>query len=233
MKLRTSRIRLATSFLALQFACIGGAALSAEPKVTEEQQRVQAQRDVERAEIQKQRSAVEHRLKKEEADCYSQFVVESCLRSARAKARTEDGALRSRELGLNEIERRERADERRNYIRESEEQQREKGEAGRAKSDAALPGAQTESREQGRQQRELEAQQRARQQKSREAANVQEQSKRDATQPGKVERARMQYEAKQLKAAERRAKHERDLDDAAKLGKPSPAPLPAPAASGN
>lgn len=230
MKPRTSRTRWTASLIALQLLCMGGVALAAEPKVSDEAQRVQDARDAERTQIQKQRTAIEQRLNKEEATCYKQFVVDSCLREARAKARAEDGELRGRELRINEAERREKAEERRKFISESEEAQRDKAEAGQAQIREANPEAQAASREQTRQQRADEAQQRAQQQKSREAANAQEQAKRQSTQPSKVERARMQYEAKQRKAAERRSKHEKDMQDSEKLGKPTPAPLPDPSA---
>ena len=190
----------------------------------------QRERDAERGRIDAQRKAVNARLAKEEAACYQQFVVDSCLRKARLAARQEDGVLRNRELQINDAERRVRASDRMRTIEEHQMQQQEKQEAGaqRAADSEANAAARGDSRANERQQREQQAGQRAADKTAREAAHAAEMAKRNATEPSRVERARMRFEAKQQKAAERRAKHEKDMADAAASGRKPVAPLPPP-----
>ena len=233
MKTHTRRTRLTAKLLALQLACMGSMVFAAKPAADSdaqtEAQKVQEQRDIERAAIQAQRKQVQDRLTKDEAACYKQFVVDSCLREVRGKARTEETTLRNQELKLNEAERRQRAAERREIIQQKDENQREKIEAGQSRAeDAVSPEDRAENKAQEHQQRAQEAQQRADQQRTREAAHTDSLQKREASEPSQVQRARMQYEAKQQKAAERRAKHEKNLEEAAKSGKPPAAPLPVP-----
>ncbi|MDR2335440.1 MAG: hypothetical protein LBE61_18385 [Burkholderiaceae bacterium] len=232
MKNCLSRPHWMTPFLALPWVCAAGWAAAAQPAgdpmAKAQAEQVQIERDAERARIQKERKVIQDHLHAQEAACYKKFAVDACLRDARSEARAQDMTLRGQELKLNEAERREKAADRRAFIEQNEEQQREKIEAGRDKAEATDPAARAEAHAQERAQRASEAGQRAAQQKSREAAHAQSESKRQASEPGRVERARMRYEAKQRKAEERRVRHEKDMEDAAKSGKTPAASLPEP-----
>lgn len=229
-RLLMSRTRWTTGLLALHLLCTGGWAWAAkaaqDTAETEQANQVQIERDAERESIQKQRKDIADRRTRDESGCYKKFAVESCLRDVRSQSRSQDMVLRSQELKLNEADRRERAAERLKDIEATEQQQRDKIEAGQDKFDPDKAQTQEQNRAQDRQQRESEAQLRSEQQKARESSHAQSEAKRQASAPSGVERARMKFEAKQQKAAERRARYEKDMADAAKSGKPPAAPLP-------
>lgn len=226
---------------ALWIACtpviaqVRGADLGAQKAATEQQrERLQKERDAERAEIAGKRAIIEQQRVAEDKLCYQKFSVESCLADAREQARVKDAPLRERELEINDVERKEKAAAKLKSIEDKKaenaavpmkSQQREKA----AKSPSSSPtgeGAKLPVDEQAMQaQRQSEAQQRA--SKQADYLRRHESSRAQADQ-GRAEReakARADHEAKVKEAAEHKA---RALQQAKQRGQTS-APLPAPA----
>ena len=197
-----------------------------------ERKRLQQGRDRERAEIVSKRAVIDQQLMAEEKDCYQKFAVEGCLAEARARARAKDEPLRERELQINEVERRQKADERLESIEEKKaekaavpmkSQQRDGTRHPSApKGSGAKPGVDEQAVQA---QRQSEAQQRA----ARQADYVRRhEQNRTSLEQGRAEReakAKAEYEAKLKAAADHKAS---SLKQAQERGKPA-APLPAPA----
>lgn len=224
---------------ALWMACTPAIAQTgADPAVqkaaTEQQrERLQKERDAERAEIAGKRAIIEQQRAAEDKLCYQKFSVESCLADAREQARVKDAPLRERELEINDVERKEKAAAKLKSIEDKKaenaavpmkSQQREK--AGKSPSSPTGEGAKRPVDEPAMQaQRQSEAQQRAN--KQADYLRRHESSRAQADQ-GRAEReakARADHEAKVNGAAEHKA---RALQQAKQRGQTS-APLPAPA----
>ena len=87
-------------------------------------------RETERQAIRNAREALEQRRVQEESACYQKFVVDSCLREVRARTRTEDTALREREVELNDADRRDKAASRLQSIEAKKREQQAQQAAG-------------------------------------------------------------------------------------------------------
>lgn len=199
---------------------------AADSAASADRKAVHAQRSAERAHIADERKAVASRRLAGETECYKLFAVEDCLRVERNRAREAEAGLRTREMQINDAERKEKATERRRSIAEKQNAQPgppgETPEVGigvrgqphvqapRTPRTPRTPVAPT-PRTQDLQQREAEQAQRA-----GEAAQ-------------RAGRARERH-AEELKAAEtRRARVAREQAAAAASGRKPAAPLPVPA----
>lgn len=91
----------------------------AEPE-SAERKAAHAHRAAERAHIAQERKAVAARRLAAETECYKLFAVEDCLRVERNRAREAEAGLRSREMQINDAERKEKAAERRRSIAEKQ-----------------------------------------------------------------------------------------------------------------
>lgn len=201
------------------------AQVAAEPE-SAERKAADAHRAAERAHIAQERKAVAARRLAAETECYKLFAVEDCLRVERNRAREAEAGLRSREMQINDAERKEKAAERRRSIAEKQ---------------SAQPGPPGEAPEVGigvRGQPHIQAPRTPRAPKTPvvptpRAQNIEqreaEQTQRAAEAAQRAGRARERH-AGELKAAEtRRARVARDQAAAAASGRKPAAPLPAPA----
>ena len=213
--------------LLLLGACLACAARAQD--ATAQDTGTRAEREEQRKEIQAERRAVNQRLLKEQSACYKQFVVDDCLRDARARARVTNDALRKRELELNAADRAEKTSQRQKAIDERQ-QQHERELAN--KRPAPAQGAERAKRSShDEQQRQQDARSRAREQQQHEAEHARQMEQRKAaTQPQRIEQERARYQLKQQKARERREKYERESAQRAASGKAPVAPLPPPSA---
>lgn len=85
----------------------------------------------ERSRIQAERAREAARYQSEEAACYARFAVSDCLRKARAQRREVLDKLRRQELVLNDAERKRKAQEQLERIKEKSSAQRMEEEAAR------------------------------------------------------------------------------------------------------
>lgn len=180
----------------------------------------QRQRQLEHAQLQSERDAIQARLLAQEADCYQRFAVTACLHQARSAARAQDTALLHQQHLIDDAERRDKAAQRQRTI-----QDKERALAERNATPPAAQGAvrgEPPQRVQGASQGPG-APQGSALQESAAAQQPQAQTERDA-------QARERYEAKQEKARLRRdAQEQRRAEDAA-AGRVPAAPLPEPPA---
>ncbi len=190
-----------------------------------ERKAAHAHRAAERAHIEDERKAIAATRLKAETECYKRFAVEDCLRVERNRAREAEAGLRTREMQINDAERKEKAAERRRSI--DEKQRAQPGPLGAAsEAEAGVRGQPAHTtrlprtpkaptvptpRAQDIRQREAEQAQRA----------------ADAAQRAASARERHAQEVKT--AQERRARVEREQAAAAAAGRKPAAPLPAPA----
>ena len=79
-----------------------------------------AHRKAQHARIREERTALAASRQRDEAACYQRFAVEDCLREVRVKVRGVENLLRSQEIELNDVERREKAAERLRVIEEKQ-----------------------------------------------------------------------------------------------------------------
>ncbi|WP_156919808.1 hypothetical protein [Comamonas composti] len=180
---------------------------------------VQAEREAERGRIELQRADIERRKTAAETLCYQRFAVEDCLRDVRRQAREELHPLRERELQLNQAQRRENAEFRRQQI---EAKKADKAASGLKAQQR--PPAQPRDTEALRSQREQQARERAAQQADNQRRHEAQQNQRQASEAQRRSQARADYEAKIRAAEERKAR----AAEAARERGPTAAPLPAP-----
>ncbi|WP_312304236.1 hypothetical protein [Pulveribacter sp.] len=181
-----------------------------------------ARRDAQRAQLQRERQAIEAQLAKDEAACYRRFAVEDCLRRARAEARERDAIRWRQELELNDEERREKAEQRRRSIDERQQAQ--------PVPDAPAVGQPPRGTAVDAAQRAQQARERAGQQSGRQAEHEAQRQRRAQEQAEQAERSRERFEERQEKARKRREAHERERANAEAAGRAAPRPLPEPAA---
>lgn len=189
--------------------------------------------EAERAEIVRQRALIEQQHVADDKLCYQKFSVEGCLADAREKARLKDVPLRTRELEINDIERKERAATKLKDIEDKKaknaavpmkSQKRE--DVGKNLPSPTGVGAKPPVDEQAVQaQRQSEAQQRASKQADYQRRHDQSRAHADQGRAEREAKARAAREAKIKEAADHKA---RALKQAQERGKTS-APLPAPA----
>jgi colicin import membrane protein len=171
----------------------------------------------ERQRIQDERSRIEAAFLDEQKDCYQRFAVTGCIQAARARRREVMSDLRRQEIGLNDLERKQRTAERLRELEDKEVQQRRELEERRAKG---------QEEQAARDQREAEKAQKATQAASaaqaRAAARAGKQPAPKQAIDGPANQQR--YEQRMEEAREHRAKVEQR---AAQSGK-APRPLPVP-----
>jgi colicin import membrane protein len=80
---------------------------------------------VERERIAAERRRIEAELLADEKACYQKFAVTGCIEEARAKRRQVVSDLRRQEIGLNDLERKQRTAERLRELEDKETRQRE------------------------------------------------------------------------------------------------------------
>jgi colicin import membrane protein len=164
-----------------------------------------------------ERSRTEARYLAEQKACYQQFAVTGCINAARAKRRDAMSDLRRQEIGLNDLERKQRTAQRLRQLEDKEAQQRRDQEERRAKGQDGQA-----AREQRAADKAQKAMQAASSAQSRSAAR---EGKRAAPKQ-EIDTAdnQQRYDQRMEEARERRAKVEQR---AAQSGK-TPHPLPVP-----
>ena len=162
------------------------------------------QRANERTLLRDEGDAVRRLAQEQEIQCYQRFAVEDCLRGVRRQQRQSEALLRQREMALNDQERQERADARRQSIAQKQSQAPE--------STDETPQIETAIEPSPRLQDPEAAQRALRQQQKQKAAQAQ-QLQRQSEQANRARAAR-ERQANKLKAAqERRARARNDQVD--------------------
>lgn len=156
----------------------------------------------ERYRIQADRAREAARYQTEEAACYARFAVSDCLRKARVQRRQVLDKLRQQELVLNDAERKRKAQEQLERIREKSSAQQTEAEAARRK----------EGRE-AQQERDGRARQKASASGTASPGRVGEKGGKKIVNPGRsadeIAAERKQYEDKLRAAREHRASREK------------------------
>lgn len=227
MKTRTMRQFIIHALCLLAQAGIASQAVAqaaAEPE-SAERKAAHAQRSAERAHIAQERKAVAARRLAAETGCYKLFAVEDCLLVERNRAREAEAGLRSREMQINDAERKEKATDRRHSI--AEKQSAQPGPPGDVPEVGIGVRGQPHVRTPRTAKTPVVPTPRAQDLQQREA----EQAQRAAEAAQRAARASERH-TQELQAAEvRRARVARDQAAAAASGRKPAAPLPAPAAS--
>ncbi len=186
-----------------------------------------ANADAERMSIAAERAQLESGFLTEDAACYQRFFVNSCLDEVNMRRRESLAALRTREIVLNEQERRLRGAEQIRRIEEKasvdNQQQQADQRARAASSDQSRQNGQKE-KQQSRAKAQAAEQANSGARAERLRANQQKKqvmSDRQAAEAAETAR----YDARQREADERRAQHAREKLQRAK---PAAKPLPLP-----
>lgn len=187
---------------------------------------VQAQLDAatEKARIAQERSAADQRLHEQEKACAARFAVTSCVEAARKAHRDALAPLRQQEFLLDDAQRQQRAAQRRVELQEK---------AAQTKGDIVLPGTQPVAAD------DMVPAPKKSQASSRKAPLPTEQAQIDQQRAQKQAAAqaeadqRVKSQQKKLELAQqRKAEAEKRNAEKASSGKPAPAALKVPAASG-
>ena len=186
-----------------------------------------ANRDAERTRIASERARLEAEFLSEDAACYQRFFVNNCLDEINTRRRETAAALRIREIGLNEQERKLRGAEQIRRIEEKASAENQQQQADRrakaASSDQSRLNGQKE-KQQSRTKAQAAEQANSEARAERLRANQQKkQARADRQAAESAETAR--YDARQKEAGERRAQHAREQLQRAK---PTAKPLPLP-----
>ena len=192
-----------------------------------------------RAALAQQRQALAADLQLKEAQCHQRFLVEDCLRAERKHYRAQEAEIRSREMAINDAERRERARERLRTIQERLASRPPPIPLPSVAPDRATstpaPGPRTVVREQRQpaasEPRALQAQQRAQEQQSRADAQRIQQQSYVAEQAAQAESARQRQAEREKAAQDRRVRRDQALADREARGAGAPASLPTPPAA--
>ena len=183
-----------------------------------------AHRKAQHARIREERTALAASRQRDEAACYQRFAVEDCLREVRVKVRGVENLLRSQEIELNDVERREKAAERLRVIEEKQSAVPALSPADK-KGDTKVRKAPLDPSS-VKTQHENDATQRAQQQRQRVQSKVTGRATREASNNEHAAKSRERH-AQTLKAAqERRARVEKASADALAQGHKPAAPLP-------
>jgi colicin import membrane protein len=160
------------------------------------------QRADERKRLREEGQALKRLAQEQESQCYQRFAVEDCLQAARRQQRQSEARLRQREIALNDQERQERADAKRQSISQKQSQVATPSTVEEKPSPIAAMEPTTQQQDQAAAERAL------RQQQKQKAAQAQ-QAKRQSDQANRAKAAR-ERQAEKLKAAQERQQRVQD-----------------------
>jgi colicin import membrane protein len=186
-----------------------------------------ANADAERSAIAGERARLQNGFLTEDAACYQRFFVNSCLDDVNTRRREALATLRTREILLNEQERKLRGAAELRRIEEktsSENQQREADQRAKAAADYESRLAGQKEKQQSRSKAQAAEPANTQASADRLKANQQKKQARGARQAAEAAEA-ARYEARQKEAEERRAQNARDQ---LQRTKPASRPLPLP-----
>lgn len=168
--------------------------------------------------LQAQRAHEEARYEKEEAACYARFAVTDCLREVRARRRETLALLRQQEVALNDAQRKQKALEQLERIKEKTSPQRLEEDAARRREARA-----------DRQERQEQIRQKASAAMKAQSGSLPEPGVQKTFEPGRtaddLAREQQQYKDKLKEAQEHRASREKSNRE--KSGTPAKS-LPVP-----